>query len=67
MTKDIIKDTIRRGVSYDTLTIEDVLILVNELLVEKLKTALEKAGGNILMISFLESFGMCLIRYNCKI
>lgn len=48
MTKDIIKDTIRRGVSYDTLTIEDVLVFVNELLVEKLKTALEKAGGNIL-------------------
>lgn len=48
MTKDIIKDTIRRGVSNDTLTIEDVLVFVNELLVEKLKTALEKAGGKIL-------------------
>ena len=48
MTKDIIKDTIRREVSNDTLTIEDVLVFVNELLVEKLKTALEKAGGKIL-------------------
>lgn len=48
MTKDIIKDTIRRGVSYDTLTKEDVLVFVNELLVEKLKTALEMADGKIL-------------------
>ena len=47
MTKNIIKDTIRRGVSYDTLTIEDVLVFVNEILEEKLKTALEKAGGKI--------------------
>lgn len=47
MTKDIIKDTIRRGVSNDTLTIEDVLVFVNELLEEKLKNALENAGGKI--------------------
>ncbi len=47
MTRDIIKDTIRRGVSNGTLTIEDVLVFANELLVEKLRTALEKADGNI--------------------
>ena len=48
MTKDIIKNTIRRGVSNGTLTIEDVLVFVNELLEEKLKNALENAGGKIL-------------------
>ena len=30
MTKDIIKDTIRRGITNGTLTIEDVLVFVNE-------------------------------------
>ena len=48
MTKDIIKNTIRRGVSNGTLTIEDVLVFVNELLEEKLKNALENTGGKIL-------------------
>ena len=48
MTKDIIKNTIRRGVSNGTLTIEDVLVFVNELLEEKLKNALENAGDKIL-------------------
>ena len=53
MTKDTIKDIIRSGVSTGTIAIDDVLVFVNELLEERLKTALEKADGRIL---FTEDF-----------
>lgn len=48
MTKDTIKDIIRSGVSTGTLTLDDVLVFVNELLEDKLKSALEMADGRIL-------------------
>lgn len=59
MTKDTIKDMIRSGVSAGTLTLDDALVFVNELLEEKIKTAIEATGGKILFLEDCPRLASC--------
>lgn len=59
MTKDVIKEAISNGVSAGTFTLDDVLILVDGLLEEKLKSALEITGGKILFTEDCPRLASC--------
>ena len=52
MTKEGIIELIRREVSAGTLTVDDVLVEMNRVVVENIKTAIEKSQGKI---SFIEN------------
>lgn len=52
MTKEGIIELIHREVSAGTLTVDDVLVEMNRVIVEKIKTAIEKSQGKI---SFTEN------------
>ena len=52
MTKEGIVELIRKEVSAGTLTLDDVLVEMNRVIVENIKTAIEKSQGKI---SFIEN------------
>ena len=52
MTKEGIIELIRREVSAGTLTVDDVLVEMDRVVVENIKTAIEKSQGKI---SFIEN------------
>ena len=52
MTKEGIVELIRKEVSAGTLTLDDVLVELNRLVVENIKAAIEKSHGKI---SFIEN------------
>ena len=52
MTKEGIVELIRKEVSAGTLTLDDVLVELNRLVVENIKAAIEKSQGKI---SFIEN------------
>ena len=55
MTKEGIIELIRREVSAGTLTVDDVLVEMNRVVVENIKTAIEKSQGKISFIEFIEN------------
>lgn len=52
MTKEPIIELIRKGVLSGTLTLDDILVEMNGLIVENIKAAIEKSKGKI---SFIEN------------
>ncbi len=52
MTKEPIIELIRKGVLSGTLTLDDILVEMNGLIVENIKAAIEKSQGKI---SFIEN------------